>query len=184
MTIVANYTDVFSWEEGFDISLCHVAVMGTEYIRSGSLPTKLIMYTDDTPITWTLAAITSKYTIGNTLDIQLRQRAGTVKYFVAITQGDPHTIVIAPQPTDSFIGYLYFESTDANSNADTPVVLKKDYVHLTLLPPECKPPLDPITLAYDFNTVDEIEWIVEYLPKIYFPKYIWTGYHTLDGINC
>jgi len=39
-------------------------------------------------------------------------------------------------------------------------------------------------LAYDFNTVNEIEWIVEYEPKIYFPEFIWTGYHTLEGINC
>jgi len=77
MSIVANFTDVESWwETDYDISLCHVAIMGTEYIRTGSLPSKAVMYSDEASITWTLNPITSKYTIGNTLNIELRLKAG------------------------------------------------------------------------------------------------------------
>lgn len=91
--------------------------------------------------------------------------------------------MLAPQSTDTFSGEIYFESTDANSKADPPAVLKKDTISLTVLDSACKPTQN-MTRAYDYNTVDELEWIVEYEPKFYFPEYIWTGYHTLEGINC
>lgn len=173
MTIVANFAGVINDTDGkddddFEITLCHVAVMGSEYIRVGSLPDSIFMYTGDTQ-TLTLDAITSKYTIGNTLDIRLRQKAGEERSFVSITQGDPHTIEVAPQTSDTFEGDIYFESIDANSNAETPSVLKYDTVSLTVRDSACKPIQAGMTLAFDFNKVDELEWIVEYKPKIYFP---------------
>jgi len=53
-----------------------------------------------------------------------------------------------------------------------------------VLSPACRDTVPPITLAYTFNTVDEIEMIVEYKPKIYFPENIWTGLHTQNGVSC
>ena len=85
MSIVANFTDVDSTDTDYTISLCHVAVMGTEYIRNGSLPSPTVMYSDEPSITWKLNAISSKYTIGNTLDIELRLMTGYDPGFVTIT---------------------------------------------------------------------------------------------------
>ena len=185
MSIVADFTGVGNtWDTDYDIDLCHVAVMGTEYIRTGSLSSSVAMYSDEASITWTLNAITSKYTIGNTLNIELRQKAGYDASFVTITQGNPHTIVVAPTVTDTFHGYLYFESTDIDSNAATAAVLKTDLVQFTVLSPICRDTVPQISLAYTFNTVDEIEMIVEYEPKIYFPKNIWTGLHTQTAVSC
>ena len=74
MHVVADFKDVYKYsgdndeDYDFDIALCHVAAMGTEYIRDGYLTDSIYMYTGDTE-TLILNAIYSKYTIGNTLDI-------------------------------------------------------------------------------------------------------------------
>ena len=142
--------------------------MGTEYIRDVGFPSSIFMYNDDPAMTLTIDHIISKYTIANLLAIEIRQKSGLEQSFVTITNASPHSISIAPQSTDVLNGYLYFESTDANSNAATRAVLKKDYVQTKVLDSACRPTQD-MTLATTFNTDDELEWIVEYEPKIYFP---------------
>ena len=74
MTIVANFKGVA--QSNYEIALCHVAVMGTEYIRVGNdFPTSIFMYNDEPAMTLTINHITSKYTIGNTLAIEIRQKS-------------------------------------------------------------------------------------------------------------
>ena len=84
-TIVA---DLAILSGAYEMSICNLGVMGTEYVRIGSVPTSISVEQTENELI-AVNQIYSKLTIGNTLDINLRQKAGTEFIWVTLIQGSP-----------------------------------------------------------------------------------------------
>lgn len=72
------------------MSLCSLGVMGTEYVHTVPPPTEITIE-EGSITTLNIPHITSALTIGNTLDINIRQRSGTELDFVSFINNDSFT---------------------------------------------------------------------------------------------
>ena len=72
--IVAHLTHLVSISALYNISLCQLGIMGTEYVRSQAPPTEVELAEKSTKVI-TIVHITSALSIGNTLQINLRQQS-------------------------------------------------------------------------------------------------------------
>ena len=68
----------------YNMPICSLGVMGTEYVRNSEIPSSLELGKDETK-TLDVEKIYSVHTIGNELDIILRQAAKEELSWVAIT---------------------------------------------------------------------------------------------------
>ena len=67
-TIVADLADLSG---PYEMSICNIGVMGTEYVRDNSVPTRISVWRAATEVI-AVENIYSKLPIGNVLDINLR----------------------------------------------------------------------------------------------------------------
>ena len=88
--------------------------MGAEYIRSTPVPDQVEVNKEDT-VTIDIENISTPQTIGNSLDIHLRQKADQVLPWVQLTQGSPSQVNISPNGTPTGEYELVLESFDQNS---------------------------------------------------------------------
>ena len=72
-TIVADLNSIVNRNPSaqYEVSLCHLGIMGTQYERSAPVETDVSLLIDD-EYTILVQPISAKITIGNTLDINLR----------------------------------------------------------------------------------------------------------------
>ena len=101
----------------FDI--CHVGIFGTRYLRDQTIESSVTVQAGDS-YTMNIDHIYSEESIGNTLDIKLRQPEASTLSWVD-TSGDQDTfteVTIAPsaETTEPGTYTLYLESYDGNSN--------------------------------------------------------------------
>ena len=71
--------------QSYSMELCSVGIMGTKYTRDQTLPETLEIQSDGLT-TLTITNIYSAMSIGNQLDINLRQASGNELGFVTLTE--------------------------------------------------------------------------------------------------
>ena len=71
-------------EDAYEISICSLGVLGTRYEREIALPTTLQGTVGNT-YEILIAPILSVYTIGNVLDVKVRQKPGSELSWVTIS---------------------------------------------------------------------------------------------------
>ena len=74
--------------DSYEMSICSIGVMGTEYMRDNEPPTTILVNYMET-YTLNVENIKSKETIGNVLDIHQEQVSSPTLTWVTITQGSP-----------------------------------------------------------------------------------------------
>ena len=77
----------------YTMSLCNLGIMGTKYEHNEPPPTEITLEKGSTK-TFDISHITSTLTIGNTLQINIRQRSGFQHSFVTLSNNADSTTVI------------------------------------------------------------------------------------------
>ena len=127
-TIVADLTDLSG--QDYEMSICNLGVMGTQYARGHSIPSNISVGQAETQVI-AVENITSKFTIGNVLDINLRQKAGTELLWVSIEQGNPTTLIkTVPAGVAPGDYTLILQSFDNNGSVKS--TLKEDLITITI----------------------------------------------------
>ena len=100
-------------EKSYEMSICSLGVMGAEYVRDQILP-DIVDVVGDEDIT--IDNIYAAQTIGNTLDIHLRQKTGFQLPWVTFTQSNPTTMHIKPVEVQLGDYEVILESFDSNGS--------------------------------------------------------------------
>ena len=89
MTVVADLSYLTPGTSDYGMTICSLGIMGTKYELSAglSIPTTISMV-DKEQKTLTIPRIASSLTIGNTLDIKLRQGQATQLSWVDLKHSD------------------------------------------------------------------------------------------------
>ena len=122
-TIVADLTELSG--QTYEMSICNLGVMGTEYVRENYVLTSISLGQAETEVI-AVENIYSKFTIGNTLDINLRQKAGTELFWVTLEQGNPTLIKTVPAGVAPGDYTLILQSFDNNGSVKS--TLKEDVI--------------------------------------------------------
>jgi len=129
-----------------------------------------------------IAKITAStsFPIGNTLNIQMRQKTGVELTWVTFTDSTLATTVnFAPSSTITGPFTLELESYDQAGGVYS--TLKKDSILITVLPPQCG---QALTQSIAFETTQPIVLVKEYQPTVFFPEVLFAGPHTYSGYAC
>ena len=90
MHIVADLSHLAG--QHYSMELCSIGIMGTQYIRDETLP-ETIEIDSEGLMTLTIPNIYSAMSIGNQLDIKLRQASGSELSFVSLKEQIGSTLV-------------------------------------------------------------------------------------------
>ena len=114
-----------------EYSICQVGIFGTKYVRETPAPTAVSL-DSGTTTSLTIQMLRSKFAIGNTLDIHLRQKPGdSVLSWVSFEQGSPNTNVIVDASNVKPGTYtLTIESFDNNGKVRS--TLETDSIEITV----------------------------------------------------
>ena len=113
------------------MSLCHLGIMGTQYVRSTQIETKISLMIDNVYST-IVYPIYASIEIGNTLDIHMRQNPSQKLDWVSIFQGNPTEVRIQPAGLFSGEFLLILESYDSAGGVYS--TLKTDQIQLKVCP--------------------------------------------------
>ena len=111
------------------MSICNLGVMATEYVRDIILPTSISIEQKESR-NILVDQIYSKWTIGNELDIILRQKEGNEIPWVTIEQGSPSRVFIDSGNTVPGHYTLILQSFDNNGSVKS--TLKEDTITITI----------------------------------------------------
>ena len=103
--------------------------MGTVYVRDKSVPTSISLEQAESEVIF-VDNVYSKLTIGNVLDINLRQKAGSELPWVSLEQGSPSLIKIVPAGVAPGDYTLILQSFDNNGSVKS--TLKTDLITITV----------------------------------------------------
>ena len=104
--------------------------MGTEYVRDNSVPSSMSVGQAETEVI-AVDNIVSLFPIGNVLDINLRQKAGTELLWVILEQGSLTTLIkIVPAGVAPGDYTLILQSFDNNGSVKS--TLKEESITITV----------------------------------------------------
>ena len=128
--VVADYSHESQTE--YSISICSVGVFGTKYIRNTALETE-IKIVADTVKNLEVPRIQSQFTIGNELNINLRQKPGSEVSWAQIIQTSPTLVKIDTTGIKAGNYTLTLESFDLNGSVYS--TLRTDEIKIEVTAP-------------------------------------------------
>ena len=95
MHIVADLSQTNLKGKFYYQTIASLAIIGSDYDRPTAIPTSIDIFASES-MKIEIGAVRSLHTIGNVLDIKLRQKVGSELSFATLVTGSPSVLTLAP----------------------------------------------------------------------------------------